>query len=82
MPKAPTAYTIDSTPYSAVVLCNAPGCSWRGLAHTKPSAYRLVADHLRHAHHNLKASWNAARFAERYNRDVSGTESVGEKVTA
>ena len=56
MPKRPTAprttaaFTIDSSPYSAVVVCNLAHCAWRGAAHTKALAYRLVAAHLDRVH--------------------------------
>lgn len=82
MPKSPAAYTIDSTPDSAVVVCRKPGCQWRGLAHTKPSAYRLVAAHLRRTHDDKITASNAAHYAERYYRRISQAKSAGAKVSA
>lgn len=82
MPKAEPAYKIDSTPNSAVVVCKKPGCRWRGIAHTKPSAYRLVSAHLRHVHDDKVTAANAAYLAMRYYQRVSQIKSAGAKVSA
>ncbi|AEV51837.1 hypothetical protein RoPhRRH1_gp03 [Rhodococcus phage RRH1] len=41
---------IDATDYSVVAVCDTEGCSWRALAHSRPSAQRLAAFHCRFAH--------------------------------
>ena len=82
MPKRPPAYHIDSTPHTAVVLCQRPGCTWRGFAHTKPSAYRLVAAHLRRVHDDPETAWYADRAARNHHRSVSERSERGAKVTA
>ena len=65
MPKrtVPSFFVIDSTRYSAVVSCRM--CPWRAFAHTKSSAYRLVADHLRRTHGAAEAARDADRSAGR-----------------
>ena len=62
----PTRYVIDSTPHTAVVRCTR--CPWRGLAHTKPSAYRLVAAHLDRAHADHAAADDARRAAAKHGK--------------
>ncbi|GMV27715.1 MAG: hypothetical protein AMXMBFR58_37460 [Phycisphaerae bacterium] len=71
MPKKSPNYLIDSTLHTAVVVCQRPGCTWRGFAHTKPSAYRLVAAHLRHVHDDATNAYFADRSAREHNRGVS-----------
>lgn len=71
MPKNPPAYIIDATPHTAVVVCRRPGCTWRGFGHTKPSAYRLVAAHLRHVHDDPSTAYYADRSAREHNRGIS-----------
>lgn len=70
-------YTIDSTPWSAVVVCNRRGCFWRGFAHTKPSAYRLVSDHLRRAHDDAEAADDARQSAQRHNKTFRNQRDSG-----
>jgi hypothetical protein len=52
-------YVLEATPYSVVVCCR--HCAWRGLAHTRPSAYRLVAAHLRQVHDETRGASAAFR---------------------
>lgn len=80
MPKPAATYTIDSTPHTSVVVCNR--CAWRAFAHTKPSAYRLVATHLRRVHNDARNAEYADRSARNYNRKVSQPTGDGAKVTA
>lgn len=59
---APT-FVIDSTPWSCVARCLVDGCAWRAFTHTKPSAYRLLADHRRRAHNDPRGAWFIERTA-------------------
>ncbi len=65
MARKTTKFTIDSTAWSAVVVCHGAGCQWRGFAHTKPSAYRLLADHLRRCHDDERGADLATQSARR-----------------
>lgn len=73
MSRTTTPYTIDSTPHTAVVVCSR--CAWRALTHSKPSAYRLVADHLRRTHNDLRAARIATRSAHRHHKDAAVVHS-------
>lgn len=81
-PKDKRRYIIDSSPYVAVVVCKyGDGCKWRASAHTKPSAYRLVADHLARAHHDKRAAGTARESAAVYARRLAATGDRVESVT-
>lgn len=62
-------YRIDATQHTAVAICDMPGCGWRGLSHTRTTAQRQMADHLRRAHggtrHRAADLDKRARTAER-----------------
>ncbi|MGB3604231.1 MAG: hypothetical protein WBA38_11860 [Gordonia sp. (in: high G+C Gram-positive bacteria)] len=66
------AFSIDSTPWTAVAVCRMPGCSWRGSGHSRASVYRLLASHLTHTHaeHQRAAE---CRVRARRGRDISET---------
>lgn len=62
--------TIDATQYSYVILC--ADCEhWRASRSTRAGAWRVAADHLKHAHDDTAAATaatNAARNCEHRQR--------------
>ena len=74
--RTPKAYTLDSTPYSAVVVCNLDDCQWRGVGHTKASAYRLVAAHLSWVHGEQRHAQECRARAVAVSRSVVPGETV------
>ncbi len=67
MARATSLFTIDSTPWTSVVVCHRNGCDWRGFGHAKATAYRQLADHLSRCHRDAAdiddAVWRARRSA-------------------
>lgn len=82
----PKHFRIDSTPFTAVAVCLHDGCSWRGMSHSKPSAYRQVGDHMARAHDDAATAKTARSSAAYYNRverqDVSQRAQGRGKVSA
>lgn len=59
-------YVIDSTKWTAVATCKR--CPWRCLTHSKPSAFRLLADHVRRHHDDDDTAEYLRRSAQRCHR--------------
>lgn len=78
----PKHFRIDSTPFTAVAVCLHDGCSWRGMSHSKPSAYRQVGDHMAHVHGDTATAKTARSSAAYYNREVSQRAQGRGKVSA
>lgn len=67
MPKV----TIDASTVAVVAVCSSPSCTWRSLTHTRPSAQRLAAFHVRFVHDDPDEAdrlRDAAKLGERRSR--------------
>lgn len=67
-----TEVLIDQSACSVVAVCGADDCPWRALTHTRPSAQRLAAFHVRFVHGDRETAERlreAATTAERRRTD-------------
>lgn len=70
--------TLDIGPCSVLISCS---CGWRDVTANRRSAWLIAARHLKDAHGDLQAGWNARHNAYMIDRRTKEKKSRGQKRT-